>query len=68
MVINGFSSMRERLSRLLYRDHILAFLSSGLAALAAVLSAIGVFGLATYTAHRRTQEFGLRIALGATPG
>jgi putative ABC transport system permease protein len=66
IAVGDFSSTRSRLSRLLYRDRILAFLSSGFAALALMLCAIGVFGLTTFRAQRRTQEIGVRLALGAT--
>ena len=43
-------------------------LVSGFATVALFLSALGLFGVASLSAARRTREFGIRLAVGATTG
>jgi putative ABC transport system permease protein len=61
-------SMRTLLRDTVADRRFLVSLLSATGCLALLMAAAGIFGVTAYTTSRRTQEIGIRLALGATPG
>jgi predicted permease len=59
-------SFSEQIDRTLTNERMLATLSAGFGLIAMLISAIGLFGVMSFVVTSRTQEIGVRLALGAT--
>jgi predicted permease len=65
--IESIRTLREQVDMSLHQDRLISAFCSAFSLLALVLTCVGLYGTLSFSVARRTNEIGVRMALGGSP-
>jgi putative ABC transport system permease protein len=66
LVLGNLGTMHEQIEGDVNDQRVIAFLAASFGFLAALMAAIGIYGVLAFSTAQRTREIGIRVAIGAT--
>jgi predicted permease len=68
LTITDVRTQKQQMEDALSQERLMASLATVFGGLALLLASLGLYGVMSYAVARRTNEIGIRVALGAQPG